>query len=223
MASEPRQSRYGPSCPKFDMDTITRRGLDSTSESKPSPSRSITPGRKFSTTTSAVAASLRAISAPAPVFRSSVTLRLLVLRCRKRPLRSRVRLVVGKRPKPPRRVARPGALDLQHVRAVVGHQLGAVGAGDVVGEVEDSHVRESFQAETASGGRATLRAPSEGGAANRVYFRRRALSNGAWDESTKRVMTAWGNHEGLPLHACGTKAPENCLIPFLLFHLLRFS
>ena len=43
----------GPVCPKPDTDAYTSRGLRAESASQPSPSRSITPGRKFSISTSA--------------------------------------------------------------------------------------------------------------------------------------------------------------------------
>ena len=38
------------------------------------------------------------------------------------------------------RVAAVGPFDLDHVRSVVGQQLGAVGAGDVLGQIDDLNV-----------------------------------------------------------------------------------
>src|SRR5215813_3998074 len=56
------------------MEQYTSRGLRRFSALKPTPSRSIVPGRKFSTTTSLRRASFRRISRPSGALRLSVTL-----------------------------------------------------------------------------------------------------------------------------------------------------
>ena len=50
-------------------------------------------------------------------------------------------LLVLERPQPASGIA-AGPFDLDHVRAVVGEELGGVGAGDVVGQVENRQVVE---------------------------------------------------------------------------------
>ena len=60
----PARSRYGPVCPKPEIRTSTSPGLISVRASNPSPHRSNVPGRKLSTTMSAVATSRRKMSAP---------------------------------------------------------------------------------------------------------------------------------------------------------------
>ena len=72
-----RRSEYGPSCPKPVTRSTTSRGLRCSRTSGPSPHFSSTPGRKFSTSTSASAASSRSSSWPSGVDRLSVTARLL--------------------------------------------------------------------------------------------------------------------------------------------------
>lgn len=54
-----------------------------------------------------------------------------------------VRLVAGERTPVPGPVAGPGALDLDHVGAEVGEELGAVGSGDEVPELNDPDVVQS--------------------------------------------------------------------------------
>ena len=53
-------------------------------------------------------------------------------------------VVVGKRSQTPRAVSAVGTLYLEDVGAVVGQQLGAVGARYVVGEVEDLDVGQGL-------------------------------------------------------------------------------
>ena len=79
---------------------------------------------------------------PVSVEKSSVIDFLLVLRWRKRPRFIGVGDVAGKGAVGAGRIAGPGALDLEHVGAVVGEHLGAVGPGDVPGEVEDVETRD---------------------------------------------------------------------------------
>ena len=57
----------------------TSRGLSARSAGYPKPRRSMTPGPKFSSRTSAVFSSARKISLPRSAFKSSDRLRLLAL------------------------------------------------------------------------------------------------------------------------------------------------
>jgi hypothetical protein len=75
--ANPGRPAYGPSCPNAVTRQITSVGLRASSASGPSPRRSSTPGRKFSTTTWASAARARTVSRPASDLRSSVAHRLL--------------------------------------------------------------------------------------------------------------------------------------------------
>src|SRR6516225_3212541 len=73
MAPKPGFCAIGPVWPKPDRRTITRPGLSTRSVSQPSPSFSMTPGRKFSITMSACAQSFRAIAAASGSLRLSVS------------------------------------------------------------------------------------------------------------------------------------------------------
>ena len=75
--ANPGRCAYGPSCPNAVTRHTTSRGFRPSSTSGPSPSRSMTPGRKFSTTTWASATRSRSASRPASDFRSRVAHRLL--------------------------------------------------------------------------------------------------------------------------------------------------
>ena len=79
MKSNDGRSRYGPSMPKPVMWQLTRSGLSATSSARDRPIFSMTPGRKLSRTTSAVAMSLRSTALPSALRRSSVSDRLLRL------------------------------------------------------------------------------------------------------------------------------------------------
>src|SRR5229473_2614124 len=70
------RSLSGPASPKPLIASRTRRGLSSASRSSPSPSRSITPGRKFSTSTSAQRTSASTNARSCGSFKSMATLRL---------------------------------------------------------------------------------------------------------------------------------------------------
>ena len=72
-----RRSAYGPSWPNPVTRSITSRGLISSSVSGPRPHFSMTPGRKFSTITSASATSSRSSSCPSGRPRFRVIARLL--------------------------------------------------------------------------------------------------------------------------------------------------
>src|SRR6266850_1564268 len=74
MRSYPARCASGPDSPKPEIEQYTRRGLRRLSALKPTPSRSIVPGRKFSTTTSLLRARLRRMSRPSRALRLSVTL-----------------------------------------------------------------------------------------------------------------------------------------------------
>ncbi len=73
----PGRDAYGPSWPKPEIRTSTSPGFASCSTSGPSPHRSSVPGRKFSTSTSASAASRRSTSAPRSSPMLMPTVRLL--------------------------------------------------------------------------------------------------------------------------------------------------
>lgn len=73
----PGRGEYGPNWPKAVTRVSTRRGLAAFSSSQPRFHFSRVPGRKFSISTSASATSLRRISRPPGVERSSVMFRLL--------------------------------------------------------------------------------------------------------------------------------------------------
>ena len=75
ITSSAGRSRHGPVCPNPDVDANTKRGFRSNSASAPSPSFSITPGVKFSITTSASSTSRRNNSRPASDRKSIETLR----------------------------------------------------------------------------------------------------------------------------------------------------
>ena len=79
MKSNVGRSRYGPSWPKPVMWATTRSGLMRRSSSRERPILSMMPGRKLSSTTSAVAISLRSTALPSLLRRSSVSDRLLRL------------------------------------------------------------------------------------------------------------------------------------------------
>ena len=72
-ASYAGRCAHGPVCPKPLTEQYTSRGLRSSSCSGPRPRRSMTPGRKFSTSTSARAASSAATARSAGSFRSRAT------------------------------------------------------------------------------------------------------------------------------------------------------
>src|SRR6478609_2379816 len=74
---KPARAAYGPVWPKPVMRATTRPGLSSCRTSGERPQRSRVPGRKFSTSTSAVATRRRKTSAPAADDRLSATVRLL--------------------------------------------------------------------------------------------------------------------------------------------------
>ena len=119
------------------------RGLSFETSSQPSPSRSMTPGRKFCTRTSALSTSRRATARPSGFFRSSVRLRWFLWARRKKtltPLRKRLRA---------RPVALPersaGRLDLDHVGAHVGEELDARRPEQELGEGEDADAREDAE------------------------------------------------------------------------------
>ena len=91
------------------------------------------PRRPVSSSTSEARASLRSAAAPSAVPMSSVTLRLLVLKCSQYRLRPGPGCPSMNGPNLPHRIA-ARRLDLDHVGAHVGHQLAAVnahGAGQV--------------------------------------------------------------------------------------------
>ena len=77
------QSRYGPSWPYAEIEHMTSRGLTAANAAYASPSRSMTPGRKFSHTTSASRARSRNTSRPSGFVRSSARDFLLRLIARK--------------------------------------------------------------------------------------------------------------------------------------------
>ena len=74
--------RYGPSCPKPLIEHQMSEGFSALSLAADSPSRSHTPGRKFSITMSHSSASRRTMSTPAGVFMSTTIERLLRLMAR---------------------------------------------------------------------------------------------------------------------------------------------
>ena len=71
-----------------------------------------------------------------------MTLRLPVLMWRKTPAPLRVRLVVREGADATQRIAAVGALDLDHVRAVVGVELRGVGSGDALRQIDDADALE---------------------------------------------------------------------------------
>ncbi len=81
--SYPGRPPSGPSCPKPLMLSTTSRGLRSCSTASGKPSRSSTPGRKFSSRTSARATSAPSTSRPSSDFRSSAMDSLFRLQDRK--------------------------------------------------------------------------------------------------------------------------------------------
>ncbi len=72
IASYPGRPPSGPSWPNPVMDRTTRPGFSSCSRSTGKPSRSRTPGRKFSTSTSACRTSRVSVRLPSSAFRSRV-------------------------------------------------------------------------------------------------------------------------------------------------------
>ena len=103
----------------------TRRGLSSCSASKPMPSRSVTPGRNVSTSTSASAASCRNASAPAWLLQVDG-------HRAPRPVPDRVAAVLAER-------VAAGRLDLDHVGALLGEQQHAERARDPPRQIEHAH------------------------------------------------------------------------------------
>ncbi len=79
MTSNDGLSAPGPVVPYPLTSAYTTRGARAWTSSHEKPSRSITPGRKFETTTSARSISRQTASRPASLLRSSVTLRLFRL------------------------------------------------------------------------------------------------------------------------------------------------
>src|SRR3954471_1932804 len=75
--SKPPRLAYGPVCPKPEIEPRIRRGLRSCRALQPIPSLSSTPGRKFSSTTSAPSTRSQKISRSSAFLRSSVMPRLL--------------------------------------------------------------------------------------------------------------------------------------------------
>ncbi len=105
------------------------------------PDASIAPGPRLSTTMSAPVASSRTRSRPAGEPRSTAALRLEVLRKRNStPSSSRPAAVPTRSSAAADR--RAGLLDLEHVGAGVGQQLGAVRPGDLGRQVEDADAGE---------------------------------------------------------------------------------
>src|SRR3954469_16695697 len=75
--SKPPRLAYGPVCPKPDIEPRISRGLRLCNALQPTPSLSSTPGRKFSSTTSAPSTRSQKISRSSAFLRSSVIPRLL--------------------------------------------------------------------------------------------------------------------------------------------------
>ena len=65
--SKPPRSRYGPVCPKPEIEQYTSAGYLACTSSNPKPRRAIVPGRKFSTRTSAVSMRRHSTCFPAGV------------------------------------------------------------------------------------------------------------------------------------------------------------
>src|SRR5690606_18763861 len=80
---EPGRPPSGPSWPNPEIDRVTSRGLSSARRAVPNPSRSSTPGRKFSRSTSARRSSASSTSVPSGVLRSRAMDSLLRLQDRK--------------------------------------------------------------------------------------------------------------------------------------------
>src|SRR6266851_1481762 len=121
---------------------MSRRLIFETS-SQPSPSRSITPGLKFCTRTSALSTSLRATASPSGFLRSSVRLRWFRWARRKKaltPLRNTLEPDQLRSQSVP-----PGGLDLDDVGAKVGEELDARGSEEELGEGENTDAREHAQ------------------------------------------------------------------------------
>ena len=141
----PTRSRPGPRASTgrpgrtSQMRTMTRRGSRSVG---PMFQRSSVPGRKFSTTTSAVAASRRNRSWPSA--RAQVERDALAAAALDRP-EQRVRAPsssVDERPDLAHEVAAAGLLDLDDLGALLAEQAGAERRGDAGAEVEDAQPRE---------------------------------------------------------------------------------
>ena len=110
------------------MRAITRRGLTACSTSGPSPSRSSCPARRFSTSTSARAASCSTVSRSR--FRSSTTDSLL------RPcMLNHTELPVHRRAPAAERIA-ARRLDLDHLGAEIGQDAGAERRRDVMADFQ---------------------------------------------------------------------------------------
>src|SRR5712692_3136457 len=71
--SKPPRSRYGPVCPKPEIEQYTSAGYLACTSSNPKPSRVIVPGRKFSTSTSAVSMKRHSTCFPGDVRISTAT------------------------------------------------------------------------------------------------------------------------------------------------------
>ena len=129
IGSQPAASRSGPVLPKPVMEQVTSRGLSARRSARSTPSRESTPGRKFSTTTSAERASARARRRSSGTRRSRTTERLPRFHATNRP---------GSR-----RYGSPrGRFDLEDVGALVGEQLPDERCGDVMAEFQDPQPRE---------------------------------------------------------------------------------
>src|SRR3972149_3942219 len=115
------------------------RGLLLETSSQPTPSRSMTPGRKFCTSTSALSTRRRATAMPSGFFKSSVRLRFPVRQ--EEEDADAVEEEVGARPVPLPECS-TGRLDLDHVGAHVGEELDARRPEQELGEGEEADARE---------------------------------------------------------------------------------
>ncbi len=101
------------------------------------PSRSGTPPRKFSTRMSAVSASFLMMAMPSGFFRSSGQAALVAVHLRVKAGEARLL----RRRQPARNLA-VGGFDLDHIGAQVAQLLGAQGAGDHGGDIDDADALE---------------------------------------------------------------------------------
>ena len=134
-----RSLRLGPVVAEPLIDSTTSRGFSSRSRATEKPSRSSTPTRKFSISTSALATSRASTSASAGSFRSRTRDSLLRFADMKY-VDSRSASVAEERRPPATRVVAAGRLDLDDPGAQVAEHHACVWTGERTGQVEDEQV-----------------------------------------------------------------------------------
>ena len=132
--SKAGHSRYGPSWPKAEIEQTTSRGLRRRSVSGAHPSRAITPGRKFSQTTSATRQ--RSWKTSRPSGRLEVERHAPLVAVDRQEVRAVALRPEERRPHDAHGVAAARLLDLDHLGPEVGEQHRAVGPREHAGEVE---------------------------------------------------------------------------------------